>query len=67
MEFSPYFQALEEIFQAYGGRPHWGKMHTMTKADLQTAYPKMEDFISLRKRLDERGIFLNEYVSQLFQ
>lgn len=42
-------------------------MHTMTKADLQTAYPKMEDFISLRKRLDERGIFLNEYVSQLFQ
>ena len=67
MEFSSYFQALGEIFQAYDGRPHWGKMHTMTKADLQTAYPKMEDFISLRKRLDERGIFLNEYVCELFQ
>lgn len=66
MEFSPYFQALEAIFRRYEGRPHWGKMHTMKKENLQQAYPRLQDFITLRNKLDERGIFLNEYTNDLF-
>ena len=66
MDFSPYFQALEKILKQYEGRPHWGKMHTMNKAEVQAAYPRLHDFIDVRNRLDERGIFLNEYMHHLF-
>lgn len=66
MEFSPYFQALEAIFRHHDGRPHWGKMHTMNKADLKAVYPRLEDFVTIRNQLDERGIFLNEYTKSLF-
>lgn len=66
MEFSPYFQALEEIFKQYEGRPHWGKMHTMKKEELQECYPKMDDFIALRNQMDERNVLMNEYMKSLF-
>jgi len=66
MDFSPYFQALEKILKQYEGRPHWGKMHTMNKAEVQAAYPRLRDFVDVRNRLDERGIFLNEYMHHLF-
>jgi len=66
MEFSPYFQALEDIFKQYDGRPHWGKMHTMKREELEVAYPKMADFVAVRNHLDERGVFLNEYMKGLF-
>jgi len=66
MEFSPYFQALETIFRRHGGRPHWAKMHTMNSKALQQAYPQLDNFVALRNKLDEHGIFLNEYTKELF-
>src|SRR5699024_4223183 len=67
MEFQPYFEAVEKIFLAYGGRPHWGKMHTLRYDDLKKLYPKLDDFLQVRKQLDENGMFLNEYVRDMFQ
>lgn len=58
----PYFRAVEQIMQARGGRPHWGKMHWRTADDLADAYPKFDDFRELRERLDPRGVFLNPYL-----
>jgi len=66
MEFAEYFAAIEEIFQRYDGRPHWGKMHTMTNEKLLNAYPKLNEFLRVRNELDENGIFLNEYMIELF-
>lgn len=66
MEFSSYFQALEEVFKQYGGRPHWGKMHTLNQKELLACYPKMKDFMILRKQLDEHDVFMNEYMKSLF-
>lgn len=66
MEFTEYFAALEEIFQRYNGRPHWGKMHTMTYDQLIKVYPKLNDFLQKRKELDKQGVFLNEYMKELF-
>lgn len=67
MEVDPYFSAVEEIFRAYDGRAHWGKMHTMDHAQLQAAYPRLDDFLHVREKLDPNGMFLNEYVRGLFQ
>src|SRR5699024_7761412 len=66
MEYSPYIQALETIFRRHGGRPHWAKMHTMNSKALQQAYPQLDNFVALRNKLDEHGIFLNEYTKELF-
>ena len=33
-----YFALLEPIMRAHDGRPHWGKVHTRTAADLRPAH-----------------------------
>jgi len=66
MKFKEYFDAMEEVFQHYDGRPHWGKMHTMRTEHIRAAYPRLDDFLQVRNELDPNGLFLNDYVRQLF-
>lgn len=60
------FNLVEPIFQKYGGRPHWGKIHTMQAEDLALLYPKWWDFLTLREQLDPQRKWLNPYLEQLF-
>ena len=46
----------------HDGRPHWGKLHTRTAADLAPAYPRFGDFLALRDRLDPDRVFANAYL-----
>jgi FAD-linked oxidoreductase len=66
MDYQQYFQGAEAIFRNHGGRPHWGKMHTLKAADLAAIYPRWNDFLAIRERIDPRGTFLNPYLRQLF-
>jgi FAD-linked oxidoreductase len=66
MPYQSYFAQIEEIFQRYQGRPHWGKMHTLTAERLALLYPHWQDFQRIRVRLDPKGLFLNAYLRQLF-
>jgi len=66
MDYEPYFRGAEAIFRNHGGRPHWGKMHSLVAQDLQAIYPKWDDFLRLRERIDPRGVFLNPYLRKLF-
>lgn len=66
MPYRPYFEALEEIFVHYGGRPHWGKMNTRSGAYFAEAYPCWESFEAVRQQLDPRGIMLNDYLRGVF-
>ncbi len=61
-----YFQTLETIFKAYGGRPHWGKMHTLKRADIEARYPHFNDFKTHRIMHDPDGVFLSPYMATLF-
>lgn len=60
-----YFAAVEEIMLAHEGRPHWGKMHRLDAATLRTRYPRFDDFIALRDRLDPRRAFRNPYLDRV--
>ena len=62
----PYFRAFENIVADYGGRPHWGKLHTLTADDLRTRYPHFDDFLAIRDRLDPQRTFENPYTRQVF-
>jgi FAD/FMN-containing dehydrogenase len=66
LPFQEYFGDIEPIFRAHGGRPHWGKKHTLQATDLQPLYPRWEAFQAIRKEMDPDCIFLNDYLRQLF-
>lgn len=66
MPFQDYFDAVEEVFAHYSGRPHWGKMHNLTEEKLASIYPKWDDFLRVRRELDPDGVFLNAYLQKLF-
>ncbi|WP_375383788.1 D-arabinono-1,4-lactone oxidase [uncultured Microbacterium sp.] len=60
-----YFEAVEEIMVSFGGRPHWGKMHTLDAATLRERYPRFDDFTALRDRLDPDRMFQNLYLERV--
>ena len=61
----PYFRTVERIMVEHGGRPHWGKVHTRSAADLAPAYPRFADFLALRDRLDPDRVFDNAYLRKV--
>ncbi|MDP4547934.1 D-arabinono-1,4-lactone oxidase [Marinobacter sp. MDS2] len=63
---TPLFEAVEPILKRYGGRPHWGKLNTLTGADFEALYPKWQAFSEVREALDPNGRFLNPYLARLF-
>jgi len=65
-DYRPYFDLIEPIFWKYGGRPHWGKVHSLGAAQLQKLYPRFADFQALRQQLDPQGRMLNEHLRKLF-
>lgn len=54
-----YFADLERVLVAAGGRPHWGKMHSLHAGQVAQRYPRMSDFLALRRELDPAGVFGN--------
>ena len=60
-----YFEAVEQIMLAHDGRPHWGKMHTLDSALLRERYPRFDDFVALRDRLDPSRMFQNRYLERV--
>jgi L-gulonolactone oxidase len=65
MEWRPYFEAVEEIMNSYGGRPHWGKRHFQTAATLAPRYPAWDEFQRARDTLDPGRVFANEYTERV--
>ena len=62
----PFMRAAEPIFRKYGGRPHWGKMHSLKAADLKKLYPRWDDAMAVRRDIDPRNRFVSPYMAGLF-
>lgn len=62
----PYFNAIEPIFRRYGGRPHWGKMHSLRAADLRAVYPRFDEAMVVRRDIDPENRFVSPYIASLF-
>jgi FAD/FMN-containing dehydrogenase len=66
LDHKPYFSIIEPIFWKYGGRPHWGKLHTLDAQRLAALYPRhWRDFQELRRSLDPQGKMLNPYLKTI--
>jgi len=60
------FAAVEAVFQAAGGRPHWAKRHSLTSDDVLRLYPMARRWGVARRDADPEGKFMNAHLRQLF-
>jgi FAD-linked oxidoreductase len=63
--YQPYFDAVEAIATDVGGRPHWGKLHHLGAADLRARYPRFDDVLAVRDRVDPDRVFANAYTQRV--
>jgi len=63
--YQQYFEAVEDIMDDYGGRPHWGKLHFQTAETLAPRYPQWDAFQKARAKLDPKGVFSNPYLDRV--
>ncbi|WP_100445882.1 D-arabinono-1,4-lactone oxidase [Glycomyces xiaoerkulensis] len=60
-----YFRAAAEIFDAVGGRPHWGKMHRLEADSLSRLYERFGSFLAVRDEVDPDRRFANPYLERV--
>jgi L-gulonolactone oxidase len=60
-----YFRAFEQTMRRFDARPHWGKIHFRTAADLAGLYPLWTDFLAVRDDLDPGRVFANGYLDRV--
>ena len=60
-----FFREAEAVLKAHDGRPHWGKMHTRDAESLRATYPRFDEFLAVRDRLDPDRVFANPYLDRV--
>lgn len=65
LDWPLYFREVATVLGALGGRPHWGKRHELSHRELSRLYPRWEDFLAVRGRLDPDGAFANDYTERV--
>ncbi|OZF34020.1 FAD-linked oxidoreductase [Rhodococcus sp. 14-2483-1-1] len=60
-----YFDAVEAICRSVGGRPHWGKLHSLGGDELRDSYEHFDDFLRIRDSMDPHKVFGSEYLEHL--
>lgn len=61
------FRDVEKALYPFEGRPHWGKVHFLTKERIMQLYGHNYTlFREARQQLDPEGLFSNDYTNSLF-
>lgn len=64
--YEPFLRELDHVLQEFDARPHWGKVHYLTRDRVEALYPRYADFLQIRKQFDPSGVFLNSHLRELF-
>jgi FAD-linked oxidoreductase len=65
-DYSFLFDLVEPILRRHGGRPHWGKLHSLKHAELAALYPRLPDAADVRRDCDPDGRMLNAHLRGIF-
>jgi FAD-linked oxidoreductase len=65
MPYGRYFREVEKAALALGGRPHWGKLHTLGADQLAERYPRFADVRAVRDEVDPGRLFHNAYLERV--
>jgi FAD-linked oxidoreductase len=63
--YERFYRDVERVFDEYGGRPHWGKLHWQTADTLRERYPRWADFQAARKLTDPTGRFASDHLDRV--
>ncbi len=63
--FAEFFSAVEQVLISVGGRPHWGKLHTLDADALAPLYPRFADAVRVRDEVDPHRVFGNDYLDRV--
>ncbi len=55
---------IERELAPFKGRPHWGKLFSISPATLKSIYTKLPDFVELCRKYDPKGKFRNEFLNR---
>ena len=66
MPWRAQFARIESVLRGFGGRPHWGKRHTLDAEALEPLYPRMADFLRVRAEVDPQAMLANDAMRHLF-
>jgi xylitol oxidase len=55
---------IEEALAPFEPRPHWGKVFSISPADVRSSYEKLPAFVALLERHDPGGKFRNGFLSR---
>jgi len=55
---------IEKELAPFEPRPHWGKLFTISPAELRSKYEKLPEFVELCKKYDPKGKFRNEFLER---
>lgn len=64
-DYTGWFAAVEKLWTEYGGRPHWGKLHTRDSGYLRDQYRQMGAFRAARDRVDPGRIMANAHLEHV--
>jgi FAD-linked oxidoreductase len=65
LPYQEWFDRFESIVAEVAGRPHWGKMHSLDAARLDSLYPRFGDFRRVRAEIDPERRFTNAYLTRV--
>jgi alditol oxidase len=60
----PVVSLVERQLAPFGPRPHWGKVFTISAAELADRYDRLPDFLDLARHYDPAGKFRNAYTAR---
>ena len=60
------FRLIEPVLREAGGRPHWGKLHSLGAAELKALYPMFGEAAAVRRAVDPQGRMVNPFVQRIF-
>jgi alditol oxidase len=55
---------IERELAPFHPRPHWGKLFTISPAQLHASYEKLPEFVKLARQYDPKGKFQNAFLSK---
>ncbi len=55
---------IEKELSPFQVRPHWGKLFTVSPADLRRRYERLPDFLQLTMKFDPKGKFRNDFLNK---
>lgn len=65
-DYQFFYQLIEPIFKRYGGRPHWGKLHSLGDKDFALLYPQWQQVKAIRQQLDPQAKLVNPYLKKIW-